>query len=127
MRAIRRHLGSVFGAWLVCHACVLTIAPASMCASLSASAPEQTCTCNDEGATECPMHHRTTKSTNASCSCRSTTDPALATLGAFLGPIAVLSSQVHITGPFHAANRLSVLRISPIDAPARPESPPPRA
>jgi hypothetical protein len=126
MRAIRRHLGWVFGAWLACHACVLAITPASMCASLSASA-EQTCTCNQAGATECPMHHRTTTSTPSSCSCRSTTDIDLATIDALLGPTAVLSAEVHLTVPFQPANRLSISRISPIDAPARPDSPPPRA
>jgi hypothetical protein len=127
MRGVRRHLGLVFGAWLVCHVGVLTITPVSMCASLAASAQEQTCTCDHSGAAECPMHHRATQSTKSSCSCRSTGDTALATLGAFLGPIAVLSPQVHLAAPLHSTNRVSFFTISLIDAPARPDSPPPRA
>src|SRR5205809_7186430 len=118
MRAVRRHLGALIGAWLMCHSATLAIAPVAMCAANRASATGQVCTCGDahDAGQACPMHHRTTHPSPSSCSCRSTTDLATTAISSLLGPVAVLSRPIGVAASLlSTASRQRVLE-TPLDA-----------
>ena len=127
MRSIRRHLALIIGGWLVSQTFVLTVVPASMCAGAAVSTPEQACTCSHDGGQECPMHHRTAAKSKSSCSCRSTTDTTTLAIASLLGPIAVLPPAINVAAVFLSTDLNRSLVAPPIDVPALPEAPPPRA
>jgi hypothetical protein len=128
MRAIRRHLALVIGVWLFCQTSALMIGPVSMCAGVPTAVSEQQCTCaHDGGQQACPMHHRTTPQSKSSCSCRSSTDTSTLAIASLLGPIAVLPSAIQVAYLSLTTDSVPVMVAVPIDGPASPDAPPPRA
>jgi hypothetical protein len=127
MRRLRQHVSGVIGAWLLCQASAMILAPVSLCMDASAAAVQQACTCDHGDGLECPMHHTKTTKSKSSCSCRSTTDGPIATLASLVGPTAVLTSRTSVV----ATVTTSGVRMSPeaplFDASINPDPPPPRA
>jgi hypothetical protein len=126
VRAIRRHLAAVFGVWLLCHACALATVSIAMCAAMEDAAGLE-CTCDHSDGTICPMHHRATARSKSTCSCHSTSNPDTAQLASLFGPVAVESPQRAIDAAEPWTATTIAVNASPINSPAVPDPPPPRA
>jgi hypothetical protein len=127
MTILRRHFIWIIGAWLLCQSSVMILVPVSLCAASRLAAAEQTCTCAHADGPECPMHHTKTKTSQKSCSCRSTTDVPTAILVSLTGSVAILTSETTVA----ATNTTSSLPAIPgtilLNASINPDPPPPRA
>ena len=127
MTILRRHFIWIVGAWLLCQSSVMILVPVSLCAASRLAAAEQTCTCAHADGPECPMHPTKPKTSQKSCSCRSTTDGPTAILGSLLGSIAVLTSETPATATATSSG-LSIIRdVVLLNASINPDPPPPRA
>ena len=127
MRRLRQQVGGIVGAWLLCQAFAMIVAPVSLCMDESAAAVQQACTCDHGDGLECPMHHTKTTKSRSSCSCRSTTDGPTATLASLIGPTAVLASRTTAVATV-ATSSLRASADAPLfDASINPDPPPPRA
>jgi hypothetical protein len=120
----------VAAAWLAVHLSLLVSVPATLCAESVASA-KASCDCPHEVGAVCPMHQGKSAATRKAparvCSCQSTADPMLATVASMLGPLAVLTQSVpQIAPPIGLAWAVHPSSVS-LDAPAIPDSPPPRS
>ncbi|HXD74184.1 MAG TPA: hypothetical protein VN628_10625 [Vicinamibacterales bacterium] len=105
-------------AWLFTQLSVLVASPASLLAATRA-ADAPACTCSHTGHDACPMHHPKPRDPHG-CECRSTTDPANATLVSLLGPIAVMPHAIASV----AAPPITQLPSYPITGFASPVTPP---
>src|SRR3954471_22852593 len=93
---IRPRLARVAAGWLVFHLALIAAVPATLCATMAASAVGLECTCDHGDGELCPMHHTRTKAHGTPerppCSCRSTADPLTAMATALVGPPAVIAA-----------------------------------
>jgi len=123
VNALRARVPWIATMWLCCQLSLLAVAPLSL--AHPDAEDSVACTCVHTGSTQCPMHHPATPA--PTCQCRSTTDPAAATVVALLGPIAVLANAPSPIAP-PAITKLPsypITRLSVVVA--APDGPPPRA
>ena len=125
MRAVRRHLSWLIGAWLACQAVALAAAPIAMCGSQPAEEHHDGVCCpGTKPGQVCPMHHvREGVRTCAIGSPCSASDAALLSLVGALGlpPVARVVLDVR-----PIAEPVSTLADAVMTRSELPESPPPR-
>lgn len=118
MTRLRRAMGPIAAAWLVCHAATLALAPAVLAFSPA-------CVCASGANATCPMHHQPATSGKA-CAMKSATATAPDALQALLSVVGPVPIRVSSINPLQRAGRqraessVASLRTSP------PDSPPPR-
>ena len=124
LRSVLRLLAIVCVCWQVVG---LAASPAVLCVDVSRdSAVECTCAHGDHGM--CPMHHSAPAQprSKSDCSCRGTTDPAVAVLAAIIGPIAVVPERLALDIPGSGSAFGSQLLPQPLSPVLAPDGPPPR-
>jgi hypothetical protein len=125
MMGLRRALGRIALAWLVCQATTLTLVPAGYWSGAAGSRLVE-CTCAHGDHATCPMHHKPAPGSKL-CLMRSANDSGIAVLSWLLNGVGLMpaTAQAAVAAPqpsrifFHVAT--TSLRPEP------PDPPPPRA
>ena len=119
MCTVRRHLGWIVCAWLVCQVSAVTAAPLLLAGS-------DLCTCPADGlGAACPMHHA--QADIGECVLKSAAPVSVVTLASLLGAVGVIPPVQTISTVVLAAERIPALRAAVISRSARPKAPPPRS
>lgn len=124
MKRLRRALGPVAAAWLLCQAATLVVVPAVFHAG-STTAPIE-CTCvHDGNHSRCPMHH---KSPAGAKVCFQTTESTgLAVLSSSLGHVGLVPGALWTFTFIRPSLVVRFDETSKTLRPAPPDPPPPRA
>jgi hypothetical protein len=127
MIRLRRALGLIAAAWLLCQTVTLGVAPCFFACRIAGDVDLVECTCGHGADAICPMHHHSNGSAPRHCAIRSTSDEGAAMLASVFGLLGFLPQDTPGT------ILTSAERITPdtssrgIDRPAPPDPPPPRA
>jgi hypothetical protein len=127
MTILRRHFIWIIGAWLLCQSSVMILVPVSLCAASRLAAAEHACTCAHADGPECPMHPTKTKTSQKSCSCRSTTDVPTAILVSLTGSVAILTSEPTVVAMDATSSLSGIPETVLLNASIDPDPPPPRS
>ena len=124
MTRLRRALGRLATALLLCQASVLAATPLSLCVEVMALTDAQACTCSHDDGQACPMHNPQPKSP---CSCRTANDSTAAAVLSLFGPSAVMTRATDVS-LLALISRVTLNPDAvPFDTLVIPDSPPPRA
>ncbi len=127
MNRLRRALGPIAAAWLVCQTATLGLAPTMMVWAGIADADLVECTCGHGADAMCPMHHHAMPTGARRCVMRSTSDHGIAVLGSVLGILGFLPQETSGTALISAERTILIDTSVGLDRPAPPDPPPPRA
>jgi hypothetical protein len=126
MSPLRRVLGPIAAAWLLCQMATLGLAPSLLLWVGSAGASLMECTCSHGADATCPMHHHKPASGAKPCVMQSTNGNGAAVLASVLGLLGFLPQET----PGLALTSLERTMLAEIptgiDRPAPPDPPPPR-
>lgn len=124
MKRLRRALGPIAVAWLLCQGATLTAAPVVFWLNPAEGVLECTCAHGDHAI--CPMHHRPAADSTL-CLMRSANDSGAATLTSLLSGVGIVPAPAQVVAP--ASTPAVVVRetTTPSLRPAAPDPPPPRA
>ena len=126
MRAVRQRLSSLIAVWLLCQLTGMAAAPVSV--ATMASSAELKCTCPPDGAPggNCPLHHHAHEGART-CVLRSGSSSGEAALLSLVAGLAMMPPIQTVVAAVAPAEFVAPVVASALTAPARPESPPPRA
>jgi hypothetical protein len=120
MTRVRRAIGPIAAAWLVCQAVTLTLVPAQLEASLAE------CVCAHGADATCPMHHRTTADSRV-CAMQSLTTSAATTVNALFSVVGLVPARSQATTLAPMASPVLIESSMAAERPSPPDPPPPRA
>jgi len=125
MNRLRRHLGCLAAAWLLCQ--VVTVTPALSALWVSPGAEsELACTCAHGSEMTCPLHHKTAAGSKL-CRVRSVDDTGTLTWSSPFGPIGLLPARTRTTVLTPAGTARTLAVSASADRFLPPDPPPPRA
>jgi hypothetical protein len=122
---LRRALGPLAAAWLVCQVATLTFAPVQF-GTGSAGVVVLQCTCSHGDHATCPMHHKPAAGSKH-CTMRSTGDSGSGVLSSLLGPLGLIPFRASSISPAPARPLRLVEPATTTLRTAPPDLPPPRA
>ena len=124
LRSVLRLLATVCMCWQVAG---LAASQAALWIDASRDSAVE-CTCAHGDHSNCPMHHSVPAQarSKSDCSCRGTTDPAVAVLAAIIGPIAVVPERIALDIPVSGSALGRQLLPQPQSPVLAPDGPPPR-
>lgn len=124
MKRLRRALGPLAAAWLLCHVATVTLASSAFWTHAEHAGVE--CTCAHGPDSTCPMHHKAA-SGKKTCAMRSADDAATVGVGSVFGPIGLLPTPRLETAVITEQSVMSDEHSFAAQRPVPPDPPPPRA
>ena len=125
MMGLRRALGRIAVAWLLCQAATLTLVPAAF-SSGAAGVHALECTCSHGDHAVCPMHHKPAPGAKL-CLMRSANDSGIAVLSWLLNGVGLMPAAGQSVATASEPARLFFAVTTASLRPAPPDPPPPRA
>ena len=125
MTRLRRALGRIAVAWLLCQAATLTLVPTAF-SSGAVGVHALECTCSHGDHAVCPMHHKPAPGAKL-CLMRSANDSGIAVLSWLLNGVGLMPAAGQSAAPVSQPVRPSIDVITASLRPAPPDPPPPRA
>ena len=124
MTPLRRVLGRVAVAWLLCQSATLIAAPIGFWIGSPEELLECTCTHGDHAI--CPMHHKPARGSKI-CLMQGADDSGSAVVGSLFGAVGIVPVSVQVFAP-PSAHIVSPIEVKTTSLrPAPPDPPPPRA
>jgi hypothetical protein len=120
MTRVRRAIGPIAAAWLVCQTATLTLVPVLLEVSLAE------CVCPQGGGATCPMHHKTAAGSKV-CVMRSAGTSVPAILNALFSVAGLLPTSPRPIAPVSTPGAVPNERSILTGRPSSPDPPPPRA
>jgi hypothetical protein len=124
MRGLRRALGRIAVAWLLCQAATVTLVPTAISGFAGVHVVE--CTCSHGDHATCPMHHKPAPGSKL-CLMRSANDSGIAVLSWLLNGVGLMPAAAQSVTPASEPVRLFFDVTTASLRPAPPDPPPPRA
>ena len=125
MMGVRRALGRIAVAWLLCQAATLTLVPTALWSG-AAGAHLVECTCSHGDHATCPMHHKPAPGSKL-CLMRSANDSGVAVLSWLLNGVGLMPATAAGVVPASQPVRVFFAVTTTSLRPAPPDPPPPRA
>lgn len=124
MTRVRRVLGRVAVAWLLCQGATLVAAPIGFWVGSAEGLLE--CTCSHGDHAICPMHHKPARGPKV-CLMQNADDSGAAVLSSLFGAVGVVPAPVEVFVPL-SEHIISLIEVQTTSlGPAPPDPPPPRA
>jgi hypothetical protein len=123
MASLRRLLGPLAIAWLLCQGTGIALGPVTLW--VASAEPELECTCTHGDHSICPMHHRPTATPR--CAIRAAADVPVAALVTLLAGAGLMPPAASTLPRVPTSTAMPIDNASASVRTAPPDSPPPRA